>query len=249
MPIKNAITLAFSSSVFFLFACSIGDTETEASFTKTFIHPNLSMADYLTDNTLAADLGKQITAEWAFAVIVVDRTGSNRRSVASCEQAFTAESRSLTPLRPAEFSAYRHALLQCRALGMAARLQAHRESFIGHLTLDKQLARRLPPSLAFTASVSEAERQRRNTALRFWADVTAIKSVNPLSEHESEYIVDGGSQTVTLLARGDMNADGIEDVLLRVVNATAGGSYRASHLFLITRADADSDFEVIAEYE
>lgn len=47
-----------------------------------------------------------------------------------------------------------------------------------------------------------------------------------------------------LLARGDMNDDGIEDVLFKVLSYSLEGTYSAMHLFVVTRRSADSSFEL-----
>jgi hypothetical protein len=47
---------------------------------------------------------------------------------------------------------------------------------------------------------------------------------------------DGASQTLSVLARGDWNGDGIEDLMLKREISLEGGSYSAVGLALITRA-------------
>jgi hypothetical protein len=51
--------------------------------------------------------------------------------------------------------------------------------------------------------------------------------------------VDGTVQDVQLLARGDFNADGFEDWLLRVDSRLTEGSYGTSGLWLVTRVRAN----------
>jgi hypothetical protein len=57
-----------------------------------------------------------------------------------------------------------------------------------------------------------------------------------------------GSQTITVLARGDVNLDGTEDALLRVTNTEYDGSYRLSFLFVVTKPDANSPLQLIGGY-
>ena len=53
---------------------------------------------------------------------------------------------------------------------------------------------------------------------------------------------------MSIFARGDFNADGIEDILIRRDGFTTGGSYQEFGLFLLTRPAAGAPLKVLRSF-
>ena len=83
--------------------------------------------------------------------------------------------------------------------------------------------------------------------MRSWTGTTRVELLGPFqaSYHHHE----GGTQELALVAKGDFNGDGIEDMLITSRDSVEGGSYRAIRLFLLTRISASSAITVLREYE
>ncbi|HHC6730894.1 TPA: ATPase, partial [Vibrio parahaemolyticus] len=58
----------------------------------------------------------------------------------------------------------------------------------------------------------------------------------------------GGFQVITVVAKGDYNADGIEDIVIEKENSVLSGSYSSSHGYVLTRMSEQASFTVLAEW-
>jgi hypothetical protein len=52
---------------------------------------------------------------------------------------------------------------------------------------------------------------------------------------------------MSILAKGDVNNDNIEDIVIKVINAVKQGSYTASHLYVLTKTKSEGDWIVLAD--
>ncbi|TOQ19000.1 hypothetical protein CGH01_16515, partial [Vibrio parahaemolyticus] len=57
-----------------------------------------------------------------------------------------------------------------------------------------------------------------------------------------------GYQKVTLLATGDYNDDGLEDVILLKENSVLSGSYGSTHGYVLSRLHENGSYELIKEW-
>ncbi|NMU87725.1 ATPase, partial [Vibrio parahaemolyticus] len=55
-------------------------------------------------------------------------------------------------------------------------------------------------------------------------------------------------QVITVVAKGDYNADGIEDIVIEKENSVLSGSYSSSHGYVLTRMSEQASFTVLAEW-
>lgn len=60
------------------------------------------------------------------------------------------------------------------------------------------------------------------------------------SDNRTVVVTDGtgGSQVMQMLAEGDFDHDGINDMLISSSNSLMGGSYHAAHLYIVSRLKA-----------
>jgi len=83
-------------------------------------------------------------------------------------------------------------------------------------------------------SREESEKNRRDVSKRVWADVNTTTEVVRQSPEEIDVYSESGVQRLTLVGRGDMNHDHIEDVMLLSRDSVEGGSYVNFCLFVLT---------------
>jgi hypothetical protein len=143
-----------------------------------------------------------------------------------------------------DVGADRHAL---RAIGEAAPSPA---SHLAEFRLDEGSVDLLPPDLSLAVSDDEARRlESARSAGRTWSEFEPIGSVTV--EGEAAILVegDGWGVRVELLAWGDFDGDGLEDVLAKLGGWLTAGSYRTSRLVVLTRRDAGARLELVREYE
>ena len=57
-----------------------------------------------------------------------------------------------------------------------------------------------------------------------------------------------GFQVITVVAKGDYNLDGIEDIVITKENSVLSGSYSSSHGYVLTRMSEQALFTVLSEW-
>ena len=186
----------------------------------------------LTVNT-QEELQEQLFQPWE-ADVKVGRHGE--QTVAHCQDFFLAEKRALEPVKPNEFVSYRLMGAGCKAVSLSLALKDSTESYLGAFALNKALAEKLPPELAFFVSASRKEAVLADPRVQSWADVDKIVAVKRTNKHQAVFVdSDGNQREFFVLARGDYNADGVEDILVKSVNSVSGGSYVSVKLYVLTR--------------
>lgn len=157
-------------------------------------------------------------------------------------------------VRPYHAPSPDHAIFQARALDCQARVLAlaARPAAVSHLrtlAFDETLPDQLPWQVAMILSGAEADRIAAERPRATWREALFA----PLAGFSScgAYCVSysGEAQTVSLVARGDFDGDGVEDMLLWSHEAAVGGSYRATRMFLLTRRTPEGQVELIRELE
>ena len=147
-------------------------------------------------------------------------------------------------------------IFQAQALGyqaatLALAAQPAAISHLRPLVFDEGLPDRLPWQVAMITSGAEAERIAAGRPDATWRQAL----FGPLTDFSScgtycgRYGDPGAEQVVQLVARGDFDGDGIEDMLLSSSDAAKGGSYRAVRMFVLTRRQADGRVELVRELD
>lgn len=147
-------------------------------------------------------------------------------------------------------------ILQARALTcQAARLTlAAQPAAISHLrtlAFDADLPDHLPWQVAMILSGSEAQQIAAERPDASWREAlfTPLTGFSSCGEHCGRYDDESATQTVQLVARGDFDGDGIEDVLLSAYDTAKGGSHQSSRMFVLTRRTPDGEIELIRELD
>lgn len=141
--------------------------------------------------------------------------------------------------------------LDCQAATLTLAAQPAAISYLRSLAFDETLPDRLPWQVAMIVSGAEAQRiaaERPHATWRqaLFGPLTEFSSCGP---HCGKYVEPGAEQVVRLVARGDFDGDGVEDVLLSSYDAATGGSYRAVRMFMLTRRQPDGTVELVRELD
>lgn len=149
--------------------------------------------------------------------------------------------------------AFQSARVQCQALAALKTLQRARRSLLPAAAETKGLAaalRSAAPALMYLSISEDSERevrqaQERGLTLKLFRPDTVFRQT---AADSARVEVDDTLQDVTLLARGDFNADGVEDWLLRVDSQVSQGSYGSSGLWLVSRLQANRPWRVLKRW-
>lgn len=174
-------------------------------------------------------------------------------TLASCRDYLGVADRQVEPHRATstDRAIFQARALDCQALVLVRDAQPAAVSHLRGLVFDDTLPDHLPWQVALIISGAEAarigaERPRATWREALFEPLTEFSSCGP---HCGRYGDPAAVQSVWLVARGDFDGDGIEDMLLSSYDAVTGGSYRASRLLLLTRRTPDGRVELIRELE
>jgi len=154
----------------------------------------------------------------------------------------------LTTYQSYEFPPFVYLTSMCTAAQAIVKARPAQYSFLSDFALDVDFPLHAPKNLAFVPSGSEWKRILQNKKIVSWADVETATFVSKKDEYQAKYELVGAFQEFSLIARGDFNFDGIEDLLLYSMNYVVGGSYVSYHLFWLTKTDENSPITLIKEY-
>lgn len=212
-----------------------------------FINPALTVVAYMADASVVDNLEDELSIPWSMTVAVKQISGEKTREVGNCSSILAAQNDNFEPVEPSHHTPYLNALMQCRAITIAVDMAP---SNISYLTgsLDKRAIGALPVAMAFIPSKSQQSSIKANGLLKSINDVTPIIGFTQVNDYEIELKINGGSQTMLVLAKGDTNGDQIEDLLMQVINATEGGTYSATRLFVLSRKENDGSWSLLSEY-
>jgi hypothetical protein len=133
----------------------------------------------------------------------------------------------------------------CSMWALMGEFNSYNVSFMDQLTLNKDFAKQAPAQFALLISDEQIEKALSAAS---WHEVSKIKEVQPTSTEEATfYDSTGGIQRLTLMAKGDYNADGIEDRLYYMENNVEGVSYASAQAYIITRLTADGPIKLLKE--
>ncbi len=169
--------------------------------------------------------------------------GSDHVVVDRCEKLFPAVTSGMRASGPDQ-AIFEGWTIKCEAVRLLVDGASPQKDFIGDFPMDEKHVRGLPIGMAFAVSPDDERK------------VASIKSAGgtlggflgnvkwqALGEPADRRIVlrdDGGaSQLLSVLAEGDFDHDGVNDLLVASSNSMTGGSYHAAHLYIVSRLKAD----------
>jgi len=136
----------------------------------------------------------------------------------------------------------------CVATESIAKARPARYSALSTFKLDAELPQHVPKNLALIISVSEWKKIAQNKKIVSWAQAETVKFVSKDGEYRAKYAMIGAYQEISLIARGDFNHDGVEDLLLLAQSHVVGGTYAAHRLFWVTKKNTNSPITLIREF-
>jgi hypothetical protein len=168
--------------------------------------------------------------------------------VGNCLQLFAADRKGLALTQPIDQMLYRGWALNCYAGRLIRDAAAARTSYVAGFRFDRAHVEALPARMRFVISASDARADAGQRMKRFATGAKMTFSNAPDDMYAMITYPDGGTQAISLVARGDFNHDGVQDLLLRSYNrANGGGSYAALAMYIVTRRRAGARLEVVRQ--
>jgi hypothetical protein len=219
-----------------------------------FLDPSIDITDRSNDNFETSDiaLSKQMDLLWtennSFKVSLFDsKLDAQSRKVGivnNCTSMIELYSAGYEP--QASYGVYRSLYIQCKLIDVAKSLRSSDTSYLSNFKLDFDSIKNLPKNMAFIVATSQYNRILNDPKIKTLDDASKIIEVSE-DEHGQVFAEDDsdGLQYMSILAKGDVNNDNIEDIVIKVVNAVKQGSYTASHLYVLTKTKNEGDWIVL----
>lgn len=133
-------------------------------------------------------------------------------------------------------------MAKCHAIEMLGEAQPAKKSHVRDFKLDADSIEYLPAMANLSPSCDFRCRQyvaneRRISWKKF--EPRGILSVDAKSEYQMEVKTPGVDLKMEIVARGDFNRDGLEDLLLKVIAGATGGTWGWTELSLLSRESPD----------
>lgn len=134
----------------------------------------------------------------------------------------------------------------CTTWAHMAKLKPSTKSLLGSFKHNLALPKKMPPQLSLIISNDD---DRRLAKASSWEEMSHIQKMESVTDEQAVYYDNsGGIQRLTIMAKGDYNNDGIEDMILHMANAVEGGSYSSSYSYIITRLTANAPYTLIKQF-
>jgi len=247
MNLKNSVLLF---GLLFMVGCSPkGGMPTEDVFPVQWF-PGFAMSEMLAKKVQVHDLSEVqalLDKPWDFSYKLTNLQTQQVFNADRCSQILPVISHVET-YRPYESRSFMYLTAMCLAAESIANARPARHSALSTFKLDANLPLYLPKNLALIISTSEWKEIAKNNDIVSWAQTETVNFVSKDGKYKAKYAMVGAYQEVSLIARGDFNHDGIEDLLLFAQGHVVGGTYAAHRLFWVTKKNTNSRITLIREF-
>jgi hypothetical protein len=218
---------------------------TPPQWTEAFAMPSL-LAEGMEVTTLQ-DIQALLSRQWYDAIDIRHATNTKLTSLDNCSTYFQNKTPHLRALRDNEQSAFAEVQMACEATRLIANADVSTRSFLPNPILSKTTPQQLPKTIALVTSQTEREKLMANSSKQVWGDINTITRIEKVSDYQMRYISQAGVQTLAEIGRGDINQDGIEDVLILCRDSIAGGSYSNFRLFVFS-VNQNGEWNLLEHY-
>lgn len=191
----------------------------------------------------ASELGAFLSSAWSDPLTLVSEPATDSTlSISTCEELLEKlhKNQDLQAANPADRPAFLYRTNICLAVDALSKAKPSRITHVRSLPLDASATEVLPSELAFATSHEYTKRLKQYrgkplSAVFLQEDGFGLAGIEAVSAHRI-LIHDAadGRQELAILGYGDLNEDGIEDLLLMVQNTINGASYYSSLLYALT---------------
>ncbi|VUD56331.1 hypothetical protein TDB9533_01984 [Thalassocella blandensis] len=193
------------------------------------------------------DIGILMDKPWYSKVKVKTTEAEVAKTIGSCSEYFSVKTPDIRADNQNEQNAFLELQIACEAARLLADMKPSGKSFLDASVVDQQLPLEIPKIIAMSTSTSEFKVAMEDTSKEVWSDINSIRNFEKISDSQANYISDAGTQTITEIGRGDLNDDGIEDVVIVSQDVVEGGSYFNLRLFSMS-LDQNERWVVIGQF-
>lgn len=173
------------------------------------------------------------------------RTGK-KKIIDTCASAIELSKKGYQGLNNPSHKVLLFQLAKCRAIEMLKRARPAEKSYVRDFVLNRDALDYLPAMVSIAPSCGGVCWQYAANGRRIpWSKVETFLNIDAKSQREMIVETEGWRDWIEILARGDFNGDGFEDLLLKNTNGATQGTYGATDIFLLSREAPYSVFRVL----
>jgi hypothetical protein len=193
-----------------------------------------------------AELKKALTEPWSYSYDTRKGKGGEARKVTGCAEA-KALPAGFEPETEQDFAAFKTDLLHCRVIELLLAAKPASANHLSGFVLDERSLDQLPASLIPTPSPEEGRKLELAAARG-----TSWRKSDPkihIVKKKTDAITIESARTraiLTLLGRGDLNGDGLDDLVLERAGGGLKGTWASTEAFILTRRSATGPLEVLS---
>lgn len=137
--------------------------------------------------------------------------------------------------------------MRCRPIEWLSKAKPSKMSFVKNYSFSKKSIKELPPSLGGLGGDSshQAALEKALSQGKSWSGFDPSMKVKKVSSDKLEIANKSEEIIFQILASGDMNDDGMEDLILFVGTYAVGGSFRAYDTVIVTRKKGQKLFRIV----
>ncbi len=241
--LNKKIVTKRTKSLTFLFAITLGllgctrDTPAQQQsidvrWGSGFTMPTL-LAESLTVRS-QEDIAALLDKPWYAQIDIQNAKRADVNVLADCRSYFANKTPALRALRDSENNALMELRMMCEAAQLLATAGKSSESYLPDDVLTADAPNQFPKHMALVTSQVESEKIQQDASKQLWGEVNTITDTAGHSSQQMHFHSEAGLQQVSVVGRGDMNGDRIEDVVMLSRDSVEGGSYFNLRLFVLT---------------
>ncbi len=251
---KKYPLIAVSLGLSLLFSCSdekgIQQTAKATSLSVRW-HSGYKMSDLLAQTVKISnidDIKVLLDKKWYAEFSVISPASPDKIiTLSTCRSYLDNNDKQLNTVRERDNAAFMEIAAMCEATEFIANGKSSKQTFLASLLFDSQLPDKLPAQLALVISEAESTKLLNIKKIKYWSHINKITNIANHNINHATYTHDGGSQELELVAKGDFNGDGIEDMLLTSRDSVEGGTYSATRLFMFTKLSKDAAIKLLEQ--
>ncbi|WP_213877590.1 hypothetical protein [Pseudomonas sp. dw_358] len=161
-----------------------------------------------------------------------------------------SEVRLLEPKVESEANGFRELLINCLAADLIAKAKPSDVTYLPEKLVTEDFLKNTPYYPGQIIANETRERLEKQRPEPSWWDVEPVEKIKRFDHNVVTLYLDGSKQTVVAIGRGDINGDGVEDAMLKVIDSiNPPATYFNVRMYVITRMEERGKYQIIKSYD